>query len=208
MSEIIEVPAALIMRVANPNIEVFISSNSKGNPYKVGDSEILKNSGLYCERVINTQEKLIIPDALKNSEWCNNPDIKLNMISYLGFPIKLPNNEPFGTLCVLDNKPNGYTKTVESLMIKFKDLIETQIENLYVNQKLGDKNRRLSDYLHEVQNFRGGMTICSYCKNIKDKDDNWHNIEKYLIKHPEADFSHSICPKCFKKEYPDIDIDV
>lgn len=203
LAEMIGIPAALIMRFTDPYIEIFVSSNSEGNPYHPGDKETLYGSGLYCEMVIKTQNKLIVPDALADAKWKNNPDVKLNMISYLGFPILLPNKKPFGTICVLDNKPNEYSKTTEKLMLKFRNLIESHLEMIYMNQILGDNNKRLTDYLMELQALRGLVPICANCKSIRDNQDNWHPIEHYLIRHPKAEFSHGICPKCMKKLYPD-----
>jgi hypothetical protein len=49
LSEILGVPAALIMRVDDPEIEVFLSSKSEGTPYRAGDREYSRNSGLYCD---------------------------------------------------------------------------------------------------------------------------------------------------------------
>jgi hypothetical protein len=31
----------------------------------------------------------------------------------------------------------------------------------------------------------------------------WNQIESYIEKHSEAEFSHSVCPECTKKLYPD-----
>lgn len=31
----------------------------------------------------------------------------------------------------------------------------------------------------------------------------WNQIDSYLHEHSEADISHSICPNCTKKDYPD-----
>lgn len=205
LAEMVRTPVALIMRFLDPNIEVFVSSNSEGNPYHPGDKKTLVGSGLYCEAVLARQDKLLVPDALADSNWKNNPDVKLNMISYLGLPILLPNKTPFGTICVLDNKANEYSKTTENLMLKFRNLIESHLEMIYMNQILGDKNRRLTDYLMELQALRGLVSICMHCKSIKDDHENWHPIEDYLIKHPVADFSHGICPVCMKKLYPDVD---
>jgi GAF domain-containing protein len=136
LADLIKIPAALIMRYTESYIEVFVSSNGESNPYHPGDKEILWGSGLYCETVLKTQEKLHIPDALADPKWRTNPDIRLNMISYLGFPILLPNKMPFGTLCVLDNKANDYSKTVERLLLKFRSLIESHLEMIYVNRFL------------------------------------------------------------------------
>ncbi|MBN1515184.1 GAF domain-containing protein [Candidatus Sumerlaeota bacterium] len=202
LAEIIGIPACLIMRLIEPYIEVFVSSQSEGNPYTPGDKEKVYGSGLYCERVITTLEKLHVPNALKDDEWKNNPDIPLNMISYLGFPIVLPNGKPFGTLCVLDNQENHFSSSYEKLMIKFRNLIQDDLEIIYVNQSLGDKNKRLTDYLMELQTLRGLNRICANCKSIEDANGAWQPIEQYLIKHPEANFSHSICPQCMKKLYP------
>jgi len=204
LAELIGIPAALIMRFKDPYIEVFVSSNIKENPYHPGDKEKLYGSGLYCETVIKTRDKLLVPDALTDVNWKNNPDVKLNMISYLGFPILLPNKKPFGTVCVLDNKRNEFSGTTERLMLKFRNLIESHLEMVYMNKILGDRNKRLTDYLMEIQALRGLVPICANCKSIRDDQNNWHPIEHYLFRHPEAKFSHSICPKCKKELYPNL----
>lgn len=205
IAQICQVPAALIMRLANPDIKVFTASESPGNPYNPGDKEHFEGSGLYCETVIKTGKKLLVPDALIDEDWKDNPDVKLNMISYLGFPIFLPTGKPFGTICILDRKRNAYSTVIQQLMLKFKNMIESHLELTYLNQVLGDKNNRLTDYLMEIQALRGFVHICSNCKSIKDDQGEWQPIDNYLIKHPEADFSHALCPECMKKLYPDLD---
>jgi GAF domain-containing protein len=202
LAEIVGIPAALIMRLNDPDIEVFVASRSKGNPYHVKDKEHCWGSGLYCEKVIKSGDKLQVVNALADVNWKNNPDVKLNMIAYLGFPIILPNGKVFGTICILDKKENPYSKTVEELMLKFRLIIQTDLEIIYLNQVLGDKNKRLTDYLLELQALRGIVPICANCKSIRDDQNNWHPIEHYLIRHPNADFSHGICPTCMKKLYP------
>lgn len=205
LADTANIPAALIMRLHDAAIEVIVSSRSEGNPYHPGDRERFQESGLYCETVIRTQTKLLVPNALTDDNWKNNPDIKLNMISYLGFPLLLPNKQPFGTICVLDNKRNEYSKTLENLMLNFKRFIETHLEMIYANAVLGDKNKRLTDYLMELQALRGIVPICVNCKSIRDNEDNWHPVEHYLIQHPQADFSHGICPACMKKLHPELE---
>ena len=131
IAEIINVPSALIMKVDEPYIEVFRSSESSNNPYKAGDREYL--AGLYCERVIKTRNKLLVPNALKDKEWDKNPDIESGMISYFGFPLLWPDGEVFGTICVLDSKENKYEKRYENLMVRFKELVEAHLSLLYKN---------------------------------------------------------------------------
>ncbi|MBW1821303.1 MAG: GAF domain-containing protein [Deltaproteobacteria bacterium] len=207
MAELIGIPAALIMRLVESNIEVFISSQSDGNPYHPGDHEHFIGSGLYCETVINTNDKLLIPNAHTDEKWKNNPDIKLNMISYLGFPILLPDGKPFGTICVLDNKENAYSETYENLIKNFREIIESQLELIYMNTILGEKNKSLSDYLAEIKILRGIVPICSFCKKIRDVEGNWSEVEAYVSKHSEVQFSHSFCPECRKIHYGDLSKD-
>ncbi len=131
LAEFSKVPAALIMRVGDGLIEVFRRSASKGNPYHLGATEHFHlNCGLYCEHVIRTNKKLLVPNALEDPDWKENPDVPLNMISYLGFPILFPDATPFGTICVLDSKYNTYSSKIESLMLQFRDIIEFQLAQL------------------------------------------------------------------------------
>jgi PAS domain S-box-containing protein len=129
IAAIINVPAALIMKTENELMEVFTSSNTENNPYKVGDNE--KWYGLYCETVIKTQKKLRIPNALKDKNWDKNPDIKLGMIAYLGYPINFPDQKPFGTFCVLDNKERQFSAENEQLLLQFKKVIELDLALIF-----------------------------------------------------------------------------
>lgn len=123
------------MKVELPTIEVFLSSHSEGNPYKTGDSEILECSGLYCEHVYNNKTPLRIPDALKDPEWDHNPDIKLGMIAYYGFPLLWPNGDVFGTLCILDTKENPFEEGHKEALMTFKSYIDSYLE-LYACKRL------------------------------------------------------------------------
>ncbi len=208
VAEIVAIPSALIMRLRDPHIEVYVSSHTKDNPYKPGEKEVFKDSGLYCETVVKTNQKLLVPNALVDEHWKNNPDVKLNMISYLGFPIALPDGSSFGTICILDNKENSYSNAVEKLITSLRNLIQKDLELLYLNQVLGDKNKKITDYLMELQTLRGIVKICSYCKSIQNIHGDWTPIEEYLIRHPEADFSHGMCPDCQKANFPELDEEI
>ena len=155
IAELTNVTASLIMKVDPPYMEVFRTSKSKNNPYNVGDKEEL--SGLYCEEVIKTNEKLVVSNALKDNKWKNNPDIELGMISYLGFPVKWPDGDFFGTICVLDTEENKFDKKIEKLLRQFKKLIEAELKNIYRKQKLKEKTakkekseKKLRTILHSI----------------------------------------------------------
>jgi PAS domain S-box-containing protein len=126
LAEIMHVPSALVMKVEPPNITVFVSSESKGNPYEQDEVSSL-NTGLYCETVMKTRQPLLVPDALLEEEWKSNPDIKLGMISYLGFPIAWPDGHIFGTICVLDNKRNEYSEPYRKLLLQFREVLQADL---------------------------------------------------------------------------------
>lgn len=204
MATLMEVPAAMIMRIVDPDIEVFRSSCTAKNLYHPGDKEHLYGSGLYCEEVIKTRKKLLIPNALKIEKWKNNPDVKLNMISYMGMPVLFPDGKPFGTICVLDNKENHYSDTYGSLLQKFREIIEGNLGLLYLNQQLGERNKELIDFMYEITELRSLIPICMYCKDIRNDKGYWEKVDDYISDHTGLDFTHGICPECIKKHYADI----
>lgn len=133
MAEIMKVPVGLIMKTDPPYIEVFKASQNKENSYQVGDREHL--AGLYCEEVIKSGKKLLVADARKDKDWKDNPDLKLGMVSYLGFPLKWPDGKIFGTICVLDSKENKYNKKLEKMMSQYKELVESHLKIIYQNNE-------------------------------------------------------------------------
>lgn len=195
LAEMLSIPAALIMRVDGPEIEVFCSSKSEYNPYKVGDSERYIGSGLYCETVVKTEKQLLVPNALADPNWANNPDIKQNMVSYLGLPIMRPDGKVFGTICVLDSKANAYNSTYVKLLEKLRSLIESSLVEVFAQQEISQRD----DFLRQVSRI---YPICSYCKHIRVDDGNWILVEDYIHKHVGHLASHGICPECLAREFP------
>ncbi|MBN2566434.1 MAG: GAF domain-containing protein [Candidatus Eisenbacteria bacterium] len=202
IAELLHVPAALIMRVDPPHIEVFRASESPGNPYEVGAREHLR--GLYCETVIEKRDRLLIPNALKDEKWKHNPDIKLGMTAYLGFPLIWPNGEVFGTVCALDSRENAFGGVHERLLSQFRDLIEGHLALLFRSREIEAKADALAKSLAEIRTLRGILPICASCKKIRDDDGYWQAVEDYISDHSEAVFSHGICPECRKRLYPEL----
>ncbi len=44
------------------------------------------------------------------------------------------------------------------------------------------------------------IPICSICHKIRDEKEAWSQIEAYFKDNWDVDFSHSLCPECYKKE--------
>ncbi len=134
IADVVQVPAALIMRVHATEIEVFVKSDNDGNVYEAGERAPL-NTGLYCETVMDTQDELLVPNALKDPNWDHNPDIELGMISYCGLPLNWPSGELFGTICVLDAKENPYSETYRKLIARFRDSIQLSLNDIFARSQ-------------------------------------------------------------------------
>jgi hypothetical protein len=77
-----------------------------------------------------------------------------------------------------------------------------------LKQKRSEQERErlileLQDALAKVTTLGGLLPICANCKKIRDDKGYWNQIEAFLSEHSEAEFSHSICPVCAKKLYPE-----
>ncbi len=74
-------------------------------------------------------------------------------------------------------------------------------------RKLAEKERErliteLTEALAQVKTLSGIIPICMYCKGIRDDQGYWNKLEKFISEHSEAKFSHGICPKCLKEQFP------
>lgn len=89
-----------------------------------------------------------------------------------------------------------FTGVFFSLIIAF--VAASRLQN--AKEKLLNKNDKLQKAIDEIKTLRGIIPICSYCRKIRDDKGAWEVIEAYISNHSEAQFSHGICPECYKKE--------
>ena len=55
-----------------------------------------------------------------------------------------------------------------------------------------------------VRTLEGLLPTCSFCKDIRDENGEWQQIEEYLASRSGARFTHGICPKCVTKHFGDV----
>ena len=78
-----------------------------------------------------------------------------------------------------------------------------------IERKRAEENQkslilRLQKALAEVKTLSGMLPICASCKKVRDDQGYWKQIERYILDHSEAKLSHSICPECARKLYPEL----
>jgi uncharacterized PurR-regulated membrane protein YhhQ (DUF165 family) len=114
------------------------------------------------------------------------------------------------------NKKKGVEIENRPVLAILKQVAEIEIELSQAQEEIGRRKnaenerdkviQELKKALSEVKTLRGFLPICCICKNIRDDQGYWNQIESYIRDRSEAEFSHSICPKCAKKHYPDLNI--
>lgn len=90
-------------------------------------------------------------------------------------------------------------ETVEVILVTGIDITalkqaEHEKENLILD---------LQAAMAKVKTLNGLLPICASCRKIRDDRGYWQQVEDYIRMHSDADFTHSICPDCAKRLYPE-----
>ncbi len=57
-------------------------------------------------------------------------------------------------------------------------------------------NADLGEALEQVKVLQGLLPVCAWCHRIRDAGGHWGELESYIRKHTDAEFTHGICPAC------------
>jgi DNA-binding response OmpR family regulator len=94
---------------------------------------------------------------------------------------------------------------------KSRQIIAHQAEELgWTNKRLVEKNMKLRQAVDAIEALKGLLPVCSSCKKIRtsntdpDNADSWVSLETYLHNYTAIEVTHSICPECMNKLYPDL----
>ena len=87
------------------------------------------------------------------------------------------------------------------------DALYRSISHSIERQRLETERERLilelQEALSKVKQLSGLLPICASCKQIRDDKGYWTQVEVYMSEHTEIDFTHTVCPECTKKLYPE-----
>ena len=85
---------------------------------------------------------------------------------------------------------------INRIFISVQDVTDNVVYEMRLRQKLIE----LEAALAKVKQLEGIIPICMYCMKIRDDEQSWQQMERYISEHSEAHFSHGICPECFTKK--------
>ena len=118
--------------------------------------------------------------------------------------IKHDNNGQEKTFIVTARPFLNAQKEIIGIVESFQDITERKLsENAREELIMG-----LQKAFEEVNFLSGLLPICASCKKIRDDKGYWNKIESYICSHSKVEFSHSICPDCARKLYPDLYEDI
>ena len=100
------------------------------------------------------------------------------------------------------------------LMVNMRLLVTIQVQEEKFSKAFHSERKRAEAEREKLVNERekalcqlkvlnGLLPICASCKKIRDDKGYWNQLEDYITRHSEADFSHSLCPDCMQTIYPD-----
>ena len=124
----------------------------------------------------------------------NIPVVFLSAFSDLELLHRVKEVAPYGYL-VKPCHPSGLRAAIEVALSKFE-----------LEEKLLARNRLLEQANAELNVLWGMLPVCSHCKAIRNEDGTRDSIETYIEDRSNASYTHSICPECAKKYYPEYEI--
>ena len=126
LEDLMKVSAVLIMKLHPHELEVFVRSMNDENPYSVGDRGEL-NIGSYCDSVVASKAKVKIENAAIDVNWKDKLKYNNGMCCYIGQPILYPNEDLFGTLCILNQECRIFDDLDQQLVDYFRQSIESDL---------------------------------------------------------------------------------
>lgn len=83
----------------------------------------------FCQHVVTSENPLRIDDARANPLVRDNAAVQdLDVIAYLGVPIRSASGHVLGSLCAIDNKPRVWSDDDEMAVLDLASLVEEQIQ--------------------------------------------------------------------------------
>jgi PAS domain-containing protein len=114
--------------------------------------------------------------------------------------------------CVIRNavgeaRNGGRTVRQAARMIRVRDGRRSELHLMVSASPL--PGREGSDVLLAVEDvgelvrLRGLLPICMYCKRVRDDTGYWEEVAGYLEERLEVQFTHSLCPDCHQRVFPE-----
>lgn len=112
---------------------------------------------------------------------------------------KRPATEYTYFILLTANVQQGNETYMEAMNAGIDDFMAKPLDRDLIWMRLKVAERILR-YTTQISNLESMLPICSYCKNVRDDNNYWQQVETYLNNRTGTLFSHSVCPKCYENK--------
>lgn len=77
--------------------------------------------------------------------------------------------------------------------------VQVGVRVVGLQRALAARVQELEQTMSRVQQLQGLLPICAYCKKIRDDRNYWSQVESYIARHLNVQFTHGICPECYDR---------
>jgi len=183
---------ALLSEDGSENEVLFLESG--GMDCSVDESLPMPIRGLRSESY--KTGKSVYDNSFMSSEWVKYmPDGHVGLKNVMFAPMIIE-KKAVG-LIGLANKIGNFNDNDARLATAFGEIASVALQNSRTLDQLRDA-------LAKIKTLKGLLPICASCKKIRDDKGYWSKIETYISERSDADFTHSICPECRIKLYPEL----
>ena len=125
LARIFEVPVALLTLI-DQDRQIFKSQT--GLPEDLALARHTSRDVSVCGHAVARNEMLVIEDLARDGRFANNPLLRERGLRfYAGVPVRAPNGQPIGSLCILDTKPRQLTPREKRLLQEYANEVMEEI---------------------------------------------------------------------------------
>jgi signal transduction histidine kinase len=107
VARLLDVPVALISIVTDDR-QFFPAAVGLGEPWRSRGETPLSMS--FCQHVVVGDAPLVVVDSPQDARVAGNGAIgELDVVAYLGVPLRAPDGQPLGSVCAIDHRPRTWS---------------------------------------------------------------------------------------------------
>jgi PAS domain S-box-containing protein len=106
------------------------------------DASETPRSVSFCGHAIHSDEPLVVPDALADPRFADNPLVlgAPHVRAYVGFPLGDGDGHNLGTLCVIDHEARSFPPDKLAIMAELAAWAELELRSIGLDQALRERN--------------------------------------------------------------------
>ncbi len=145
----------------------------------------------FCAHTILQTGVMEVADATNDTRFLDNPLVtgEPHIRFYAGAPLVTPNGQALGSICIIDRTPRQLSPEQKAALKRLAGLVMKNLELRRVSAELAEA-------MANVKALSGMLPMCSWCKQIRNDQGYWQQVETFLKQHTDATFTHGMCPKC------------